>query len=203
MKVKFVSQSFLTNGSGFYPSKTVFYKIKKSIFRTNYARCEKIWTIKIVHLKKIYKFGFDHFLVKSTVFVLIEKTLLKLKNCGCRPNNTRYEKMLRSKILYLKKIYKFGFDHFLVKSTVFLLIEKTLLKLKNCGCRPNNTRYEKILTSKILYLKKIYKFDFHHFLIKRTVFVLIWKMLLKIKNSIFRTNSATYETNVEEQNCSF
>ena len=28
-------------------------------------------------------------------------------------------------------------------------------------------------------------------------------MLLKIKNWIFRTNSATYKKNVEEQNCSF
>ena len=28
-------------------------------------------------------------------------------------------------------------------------------------------------------------------------------MLLKVKNLIFRTNSATYETNVKEQNCSF
>ena len=42
----------------------------------------------------------------------------------------RYEKMLRSKILYLKKIYKFCFDHFLIKGTVFVLIEKTLLKIK-------------------------------------------------------------------------
>ena len=28
-------------------------------------------------------------------------------------------------------------------------------------------------------------------------------MLLKIKNSIFRTNSATYETNIKKQNRSF
>ena len=28
-------------------------------------------------------------IVKRTVFVLIEKTLLKIKNCGFRPNNPR------------------------------------------------------------------------------------------------------------------
>ena len=67
MKVKFVSQPFLTNGSGFiYISKTVFYKIKKSIFRPNYARYEKMLKGKIVHLKKIYKFGFGYFLEKRS-----------------------------------------------------------------------------------------------------------------------------------------
>ena len=87
-------------------------------------------TSKIVHFKKVYKFHSDHFLVKRTVFVLIEKTLLTIiKNCGFRTNNTRYKKMLRTKIVHLKKIYKFDFDHFLVKRTVFLLIEKTLLTI--------------------------------------------------------------------------
>ena len=43
------------------------------------------------------------------------------------------KKILESKTVHLKKkIYKFCFDQFLVKRTVFLLIEKTLLKLKNC-----------------------------------------------------------------------
>ena len=81
--------------------------------------------------------------------------------------------MLRSKIVHLKKIYKFGFDHFLEKRTVFIiLIKKTLLKIKSCGFRPNNARYKKMLRSKIVHLKEIYNFDFDHFLIKRTIFVL-------------------------------
>ena len=83
---------------------------------------------KIVHLKKIYKFGFDHFLEKRTVFILIKKTLLKIKSCGFRANNARYEKMLRSKIVHLKEIYHFGFDHFLIKRTVFVLIVKNVIK---------------------------------------------------------------------------
>ena len=56
-----------------------FYKIEKSIFRPNYARYEKMLKSKIVHLKETYKFWFDHFLEKRTVFILIKKTLLKKK----------------------------------------------------------------------------------------------------------------------------
>ena len=87
--------------------------------------------------------------------------------------------MLKGKIVHLKQIYKFGFDHYLEKRTVFILIKKTLLKIKSCGFRPNNARYEKRLTSKIVHLKEIYNFDFDHFLIKRTVFVLIVKNVIK------------------------
>ena len=86
--------------------------------------------------------------------------------------------MLRSKIVHLKKIYKFGFDFF-EKRTVFILIKKKLLKIKSCGFRPNNARYGKMLTSKIVHLKEIYNFDFDHILIKRTVFVLIVKNVIK------------------------
>ena len=41
------------------------------------------------------------------------------------------KKISESETVYLKKIYKFCFDHFLIKRTVFALIEKTLLKIKN------------------------------------------------------------------------
>ena len=105
-----------------------FYKIEKSIFRPNYARYEKMLTSKIIHLKETYKFCFDHFLEKRTFLILIKKTLLKLKSCGFRPNNVRYKKMLRSKIVHLKKIYNFVFDHFLIKRTVFVLIVKNVIK---------------------------------------------------------------------------
>ena len=94
--------------------------------------------------------------------------------------------MLKSKIIHLKETYQFCFDHFFIKRTVFILIKKTLLKIKGCGFRPNNARYEKMLTSKIVYLKKIYNFDFDHFLIKRTVFVLIVKNVIKNQKFNFR-----------------
>ena len=108
--------------------KVGFYKIEKSIFWPNYARYEKMFTSKIIHLKETYKFCFDHFLKKRMVFILIKKTLLIIKSCGFRPNNGRYEKMLRSKIVHLKKIYNFDFDHFLIKRTVFVLIVKNVIK---------------------------------------------------------------------------
>ena len=85
-------------------------------------------TSKIIHLKETYKFCLNHFLEKPTVFILIKKTLLKIKSCGFRPNNGRYEKMLRSKIVHLRKIYNFDFDHFLIKRTVFDLIVKNVIK---------------------------------------------------------------------------
>ena len=62
------------------------------------------------------------------VFILIKKTLLKIKSCDFRPNNARYEKMLRSKIVHLKKIYNFYLDHFLIKRRVFVLIVKNVIK---------------------------------------------------------------------------
>ena len=87
--------------------------------------------------------------------------------------------MLRSQIIHHKETYKFCFDHFLEKSTGFILIRKMLLKIKSCSFRANNARYEKMLTRKIVHLKKIYNSDFDHFLIKRTVFVLIVKNVIK------------------------
>ena len=93
MKVKLLSQPFLTNGSGFIHQKQFFYEIKKSIFRPNYARYEKMLRSKIVHLKEIYNFNFDHFLKKRRVFVLIVKNFMKnqkfnfpKKLCGIRKN---------------------------------------------------------------------------------------------------------------------
>ena len=62
---------------------------------------------KIVYLKKIYKFCYDHFLYKLTVFILIKKTLLKIKSCG---------------------FYKFYFDHFLIGIIVFLINMKNAIK---------------------------------------------------------------------------
>ena len=105
-----------------------FYKIEKSIFRPNYARYEKMLKSKIIHLKETYKVCFDHFLEKRTVFILVKRTLLKIKSYGFRPNNARYKKMLTGKIVHLKEIYNFRFDHFLIKRTDFVLIVKNVIK---------------------------------------------------------------------------
>ena len=58
------------------------------------------------------------------------KMLLKIKSCGFWPNNARYEKMLKSKIVHLKEIYNFDFDYFLIKRTVFVLVVKNVIKNK-------------------------------------------------------------------------
>ena len=79
-------------------------------------------------LKQIYKFGFDRFLETCTVFILIKKTLLKIKSCGFRPKNARCKKMLKRKIAHRKEIYNFYFNHFLIKRTVFVLIVKNVIK---------------------------------------------------------------------------
>ena len=62
---------------------------------------------------------------------------------------------------------------------------------------------KQMLRNKIIRFKKIYNFDFDHILIEDTVFVLIVKNVIKIKNNIFRTNSCDIETNVKKQNYSF
>ena len=74
-------------------TKDGFYKIEKSIFPPNYARYEKMLRSKIVHLKETYKFCFNHFLEKRTVFILIKKNVVKnkklwfpAKQCKIRKN---------------------------------------------------------------------------------------------------------------------
>ena len=118
----------------------------------------------IIHLKETYKFCFDHFLEKRTVFILVKKNIVK--------------KMLRNKIVRFKKIYKFYFDHFLIKFTVFVLIVINTIKIKNSIFSPNFMRCEKMLQIKAVVFKKKYKFYIKQFLIGIIVF------LIKIKNAI-------------------
>ena len=106
--------------------------------------------------------------------------------------------MLRSKIVHLKETYKFCFNQFLEKCPVFILIKKPLLKIKSCGFRPNYARYKKILQSKIIYLKENYKFYFDHFLIKRTIFVLIVKNVIKNQNLNFAAKQCKIQQNFKE-----
>ena len=54
--------------------------------------------------------------------------LLKIKNSIIRTNSATNEQMLRNKIIRFKKIYKFYFDYFLIKCTVFVLNVKNVIK---------------------------------------------------------------------------
>ena len=59
-----------------------------------------------------------------------------------------------------------------------------------------------MLTSKIIHLKEIYNFDFDHFLIKCTVFVLIMKTVIKNQKLNFSDKLCDIQKNVKKQNCS-
>ena len=157
---------------------------------------KKYWVVKLFISNRSTNFILRIFWKNARFFILLKKTLFKtIKNCRFRPKNARYEKMLRSKIVNLRKIYKFYFHHFLVKRAVFVLsIKNGFYKIKKSIFWPNYARYEKMLRSKIIYLRKIYKFYFHHFLVKRTVFVLSIKTVFyKMKKFILRLNYARYE----------
>ena len=74
-----------------------------------------------------------------------------------------------------------------------------LLKIKSCGLRPNNARYQKTLSNKIVHLKEIYSFVFDNFLMKRTVFYVILKNVIKNQKFNFPDKLCdAYETNVKE-----
>ena len=62
--------------------------------------------------------------------------------------------------------------------------------------------YEKMLRKKIVHLKEIYNFGFHHFLIKRTVFVLIVKNVIKNKKFNFPDKLCNIQKNLKKQNYS-
>ena len=78
---------------------------------------------KIIHLKEIYNFDFDQFLIKRTVFVLIVKNIIKNQKFNFPDKLCDIRKIVR-----FKKIYKFYFDHFLIKYTVFVLNVKNVIK---------------------------------------------------------------------------
>ena len=56
-----------------------FYKIEKSIFRSNNARYEKMLRSKIIHLKETYKFCFLPFFGKTHGFYFNQKNVVKNK----------------------------------------------------------------------------------------------------------------------------
>ena len=87
---------------------------------------ERILTNKIVHLKEIYNFDFDHFLCFNR-----EKCYQKSKIQFSGQTLRHTKNMLRHKIVLFKKIYKSYFEHFLIKCIVFVLFVKNLIKNQN------------------------------------------------------------------------
>ena len=83
---------------------------------------------KFIRFKKIYKFYFDHFLIKCTVFVLNVKNVIKNQKFNFLDKLCDIQKMLRNKIVRFKKMYKSYFDHFLIGIIVFLIKMKNAIK---------------------------------------------------------------------------
>ena len=88
-------------------------------------------------------------------------------------------------------------------TVLVLSIKNGFYKIKKSIFRPNYARYEKMLTSKVIHHKENYNFDFDHFLIKRTVFVLILKNVIKNQKFNFPDKLCDIRKNVKKQNCSF
>ena len=86
--------------------------------------------------------------------------------------------MLRNKNVRFKKVYKFYFDHFLIKCTVFVLIVMNIIKNQKFNFIAKLYRCEKILQIKVVVFKKLYKFYIKYFCIGIIVF------LINIKNAI-------------------
>ena len=72
--------------------------------------------------------------------------LLKIKISIFQLKNARYNKMLKSKIVHLKETYKFCFDHFLIKRTVFVLIVKNVIKNQKFNFPPKQWKTRKNVT---------------------------------------------------------
>ena len=104
-----------------------------------------------------------------------------------RQNIRETEKMLRNKIVYFQKIYKFAFHNFSIEFISFHLFIKTVFqKIKNSIFPPKYTRNGKMLRDKIVYFQKIYKFAFYNFSIEFISFHLfIINVIQEIKKSTF------------------
>ena len=126
---------------------------------------------------------------KRTAFILIKKTLLKIKSCSFRPNKARYEKMLWSKIVDLKEIYNFDFDHFFIKHTVFVLIVKNAIKNKKFNFLAKLYGVRKMYQIKVVVFKKLYIFYIKHFLILN---IREFKLLKNYIN-VYRKSSVKHE----------
>ena len=64
--------------------------------------------------------------------------------------------MLRSRIVYLKEIYNFDSDHFLINNTVFVLISKNVIKNQKLNFPDKLCEIQKkMLRNKVVRFKKI------------------------------------------------
>ena len=71
-----------------------------------------------------------------------------------KKNYTRYEKKIREKIFYLKKIYKFTLKHFLI-DVIFVLDVKNVMENEKFYFAANLSEIRKKLQNRKLFTSKI------------------------------------------------
>ena len=122
--------------------------------------------------------GLCHFWPMTPVLSL--KNIFKKSKIQFFCQNIRdTEKMLRKKIIYFKKIYKLGVNHYFIGVISFVYWWKMLIKIKTFGFQKNYTRHEKNIGDRIFHIKKIYKFTADHFFHHHVVFDSIIKNVIK------------------------
>ena len=98
--------------------------------------CRKKSRDNFVHLKKIYKFTSDHFLIGDVVFVLIVKNALNNEEFHFVPNLSG----IRNKIVCFEEIYKFAHDNFSIDAISCFSMKNIFLKIKYSIFPPKYTR---------------------------------------------------------------
>ena len=101
---------------------------------------------KIFHLKEIYNFDLDHFLIKCTVFYLIVKNVIKNPKFNFPDKLCYIKKNVKKQNCSFQKDLQILFWPFFDKTHGFCFNQRNVvLKIKSCGFRSNNARYEKML----------------------------------------------------------
>ena len=130
---------------------------------------------KIVHLKEIYNFDLDHFLIKRTVFILIMKNVIKNKKLNFSDKLCDIQKkILRYKIVRFKKC------------KVFVLIVKNLYGKSSAKREYRNENVflkgDRAL-SKLITLLISNKKKFYHFFKSRSSDIVLLKQIFSLRDS--------------------
>ena len=141
---------------------------------------------------------------RSYIFCLLINNDIRKKTFGFQKNYTEFEKKFQNKVVYLKNIYKFTLEHFLIGHVVFVLIEKNVFKNEKFHFVPNPCGMrKKCLKTKLFDLKRSTNLVLTIFSLETSFLLFIKNIFIKIKNSIFPPKYTGYGKNVKKQNSLF
>ena len=124
---------------------------------------KKILQRKTIHLKKIYKFAVDHFLLKCTVFVLILKNVIIIKKLNFPTKLCDMRKKCYRKKCSFQKDLQICFWLFFDKMHSFCFnVEKCDSKKFHFQVYATMRHTKKMLRNKTSYLEQIYTFLHSH-----------------------------------------